>query len=31
MGDAHMRLQDAELVANTVRTSLEQVLDAAAG
>jgi hypothetical protein len=31
MGDAHMRPQDAELAANTVRASLEQVLDAAAG
>ena len=31
MGDAHMRPQDAQLAAETVRTSLEQVLDAAAG
>ena len=31
MGDAHMRPQDAELAAATVRTSLEQVLDAAVG
>ena len=31
MGDAHMRPQDAELIAQTVRRSLEQVLDAAAG
>jgi hypothetical protein len=30
-GDAHMRQQDAKLAAETVRTSLEQVLDAAAG
>jgi hypothetical protein len=29
MGDAHMRPQDAELAAQTVRTSLEQVLDVA--
>jgi len=31
MGDAHMRPEDAALVAETVRASLEQVLDAAAG
>jgi len=31
MGDAHMRPQDAELAAEDVRTSLDQVLDAAAG
>jgi hypothetical protein len=31
MGDAYMRPQDAELAADTVRKSLEQVLDAAAG
>ena len=31
MGDAHMRPQDAELIARSVRTSLEQVLDAARG
>jgi hypothetical protein len=31
MGDAHMRAQDAELTANAVRSSLTQVLDAAAG
>ncbi len=31
MGDAHMRPQDAELAAKAARTSLEQVLDAAAG
>jgi hypothetical protein len=31
MGDAHMRPQDAELAAKAVRTSLEQVLDAAIG
>jgi hypothetical protein len=31
MGDAHMRPQDAELTAKAVRTSLEQVLDAAIG
>jgi hypothetical protein len=31
MGDAHMRPQDAELAARAVRTSLEQVLDAATG
>jgi hypothetical protein len=30
-GDAHMRPQDAELAAEAVRASLEQVLDAAAG
>ncbi len=30
-GDAHMRPQDAELAARTVRASLEQVLDTAAG
>ena len=29
MGDAHMRLEDAEIAAATVRTSLEQVLDVA--
>lgn len=31
MGDAHMRPEDAALVAASVRASLEQVLDAAAG
>jgi hypothetical protein len=31
MGDANMRLEDAERAAAAVRTSLEQVLDAAAG
>ena len=31
MGDAHMRPEDAELAANAVRTSLEQVLDATTG
>lgn len=31
MGDAHMRPEDAALAAATVRVSLEQVLDAAAG
>ena len=31
MGDAHMRPQDAQLAAEVVRASLEQVLDAAAG
>jgi hypothetical protein len=31
MGDAHMRPQDAELAAKTVRISLEQVLNAATG
>ena len=31
MGDAHMRPQDAEVTARAVRTSLEQVLDAAIG
>ncbi len=31
MGDAHMRDLDAELAAKTVRTSLEQILDAATG
>jgi len=31
MGDAHMRPQDAQLAAETVRKSLEQVLDAATG
>jgi hypothetical protein len=31
MGDAHMRLEDAELTASAVRISLEQVLDAATG
>jgi hypothetical protein len=31
MGDAHMRSEDAALVADAVRTSLEQVLDAASG
>ncbi|MGB8436506.1 MAG: hypothetical protein WCE38_19845, partial [Burkholderiales bacterium] len=31
MGDAHMRPQDAELAAKTIRTSIEQVLDAATG
>ena len=31
MGDAHMRPSDAEVVARAVRTSLEQVLDAAVG
>jgi len=31
MGDAHMRPEDAAVVAGTVRASLEQVLDAAAG
>jgi hypothetical protein len=31
MGDAHMRPQDADLAARAVRTSLEQVLDAATG
>ncbi len=31
MGDAHMRPQDAALAAETVRTSIVQVLDAAAG
>lgn len=31
MGDAHMRPVDAEQAANAVRTSLEQVLDTAAG
>lgn len=31
MGDAHMRPEDAELAAEAVRTSLEQVLDAATG
>jgi len=31
MGDAHMRPQDAELAAKTVRKSLEQVLDAMVG
>jgi len=30
-GDAHMRPEDAELAAKAVRTSLEQVLDAATG
>jgi hypothetical protein len=30
-GDAHMRPQDAELAARTIRASLEQVLDTAAG
>jgi hypothetical protein len=30
MGDAHMRPEDAEVVAEAVRASLEQVLDAAA-
>jgi hypothetical protein len=29
MGDAHMRPEDAEIVASTVRVSLEQVLDIA--
>jgi hypothetical protein len=31
MGDAHMRPQDAALAAESVRKSIEQVLDAAAG
>ena len=31
MGDAHMRKQDAELVAKTISTSLRQVLDFAMG
>ena len=31
MGDAHMRPQDAELAADAVRASLDQVLDAASG
>jgi len=31
MGDAHMRPEDAQLAAEAVRTSLEQVLDAATG
>lgn len=31
MGDAHMRPEDAELAARTVRASLEQLADAAAG
>jgi hypothetical protein len=31
MGDAHMRPQDAALAADTVRISLEQVLDASVG
>jgi len=31
MGDAHMRQQDAELVAKTISTSLRQVLDFAMG
>lgn len=31
MGDAHMRPQDAELTARSVKVSLEQVLDAAVG
>jgi hypothetical protein len=31
MGDAHMRPQDAEVAAQVVQTSLEQVLDAATG
>ena len=30
-GDAHMRPEDAELAAKVVRTSIEQVLDAATG
>jgi hypothetical protein len=30
-GDAHMRPEDAELAAKSVRTSLEQVIDAATG
>ncbi len=31
MGDAHMRPEDADLAAQAVRTSLEQVLDTATG
>jgi len=31
MGDAHMRPEDAQLAAAAVRTSIEQVLDAATG
>jgi hypothetical protein len=31
MGDAHMRPEDAALVADAVRTSLQQLLDAASG
>jgi hypothetical protein len=31
MGDAYMRPQDAELSANTIRLSLEQLLDVASG
>jgi len=31
MGDAHMRPEDAQLAAKSVRTSLEQVLDVASG
>jgi hypothetical protein len=31
MGDAHMRPEDLELVASSVRTSIEQVLDTAVG
>ncbi|MBK7973718.1 MAG: hypothetical protein IPK07_10730 [Deltaproteobacteria bacterium] len=31
MGDAHMRPEDAELAARAVRTSLEQLVDAAEG